>query len=1081
MLDTTEQVTALSNAITGFKTRMDQTLAGHTVDYFTISAITGEMFVTYTDTTVENLGVVVKEPEDGEPGVGISNVELFVDEQDEHKVFLETTLTNGIKLKTQDPLNGWNGKSLSDVYLLEDHFHFVLTDGSELDPIYVGGVSPISIVGSRYDVDTNEMYLVMSDDSEIASGLLTDMRGTSVEDVQMVDSVISIKMSDNTEYQTLGQAVGIESIRLEDSELIVTTTDAPGVDNILGDLIAITGARIEGGEFIFSTNKTGVEYNLGPVADAKGDQGVGVQSVALVDNALNFTLTDSTVLDPIPVSGLTPISVSGARHDVDNNELILLLTNGSEINTGVVEDLRGASIINTFVDTDGKVYVFYSDAPATPVYVADMKALDNIMLDTDNNLMVTYNTDAANPINIGHVRQIENLYLDNNRLTASYSDSTTDDIGLFKTVASMEVLTSGILNVTYNDGSTLAAGTVIGPKGDQGVSITNATIDASGDLILARDQGENELNAGMVRTQMQNFLGSVRAWTTEVNQTDFVIEHDGVVLAFVDGLPVADTDLDLTDNTKVVFNTPLAGNLGVKIAAFSEVGASISTKGVNEVIDNDDGTYTIQLENNLEYTIDTNTPIDDSTLPPGITNVVVEPNGDLTVSLSDGSTINAGSSNNAINTTGVTILPNGDLQVTLSDNSTLVAGNVLQNLSITGATIDEFGHLIIQVNSTDEYDAGMTANYVTGATIDGDGLLQITLSDSTVLEAGQVVNPLIGQVWDFICFEGQYEFNVPHNGYKVLFNANGVALSPQSLDLSDPAKVKVVTPRMENDIVRIVLLTEGGTVAAEVDGVVMAPDNSYYGKDSNGNIGFHQYGVSKYAAPVDYIATQGQQNFSLYHNNSVDVIHNGKYLMPSEYSLPTKSLVRLVTPCNVNDEVRVTALTDPKAMGEFVHTNYARVQFRTYSQGGTFNSGGWKQRSLNTIAENGLNMQLANNRFILPSGKYYVTGWAACHQVRTNQVRIYNTTEAEVSLLGPALCAAKYTNYTAQSNNFLSPIQGYITLTTQSALLIQHKCMYGRPRNGFGAVGPGSPHNTKFQSDFGDAATLVDLEIWKVD
>jgi hypothetical protein len=78
-----------------------------------------------------------------------------------------------------------------------------------------------------------------------------------------------------------------------------------------------------------------------------------------------------------------------------------------------------------------------------------------------------------------------------------------------------------------------------------------------------------------------------------------------------------------------------------------------------------------------------------------VSNAEVDANGDLIVTLSDGTVINAGVAKGAdgldgVDVTSATVEPNGDLVITLSDNSTVNAGNVTDSITHDGNVTKAF-------------------------------------------------------------------------------------------------------------------------------------------------------------------------------------------------------------------------------------------------------------------------------------------------------------------------------------------------------------------------------------------------------
>jgi hypothetical protein len=116
------------------------------------------------------------------------------------------------------------------------------------------------------------------------------------------------------------------------------------------------------------------------------------------------------------------------------------------------------------------------------------------------------------------------------------------------------------------------------------------------------------------------------------------------------------------------------------------------------------------------------------------------------------------------------------------------------------------------------------------------------------------------------------------------------------------------------------------------------------------------------------------------------------------------------------------------------------------TDGGTFTSGAWQTRTLNTSVINNITgVSLATNQITLPAGTYQVSGYAVAHDVNQNQTRIQDTTGAATLITGLT------TNTTGSSDEgTLSPFQGVFTLSVESDIEVQHRCFSTQATNGFG-------------------------------
>lgn len=1071
-----------------------------------IDPTTRNLVVQYSDGISSMVGSV--DGENGKDGISVVNVELYPDPIEVGRVYFQAELSNGVVLRTQNSIEGYNGKSVKQMIVVDNEILTTLDDGTELPAIPVEGLTPISIAGA--EIRDGEMFIRLTNGQETSAGMAAALQGRGIADIRKTGDVLSVSFTDDpSTYVQIGRLNGITSLQMVNDKLMLGLDSDPTNPIELATLTSLVGAEIDANShLILLTNSAepnnridlGLVSNLKPEDGEDGDDGEGVVGAAIRDNMIYFTLSDGEELPGVPVDGLTPVNITGAV--VRDNNLYFQLSNGQEILAGLAADLRGAGMTSARLDPDGKLYFFYQDAPTVPVYVGDVPGIAAITVE-NGRLIVRYTNAPNTPVDAGSMLAVTNVRLEQHQLIVTFNNGQQAQIGQLLALASVAVV-NNVLTVTYNDGTTVPLANVKGDKGDKGDKgrgIQNAEVNAAGDLEITWDDGSAVTNAGRVRDPILNFIGKTYNYVAAPGQEQFSAPNGGEVLVFVDGtLKHKDIDFDLQTANVVDFLVGLVGGEKVTIVAYQFVGTTPSGRGVQNVQDNQDGTYDLLLENGSSFTIDTRTPVDPSTLPPGIVSINVLPNGDIKVVLTDTTEFIAGSANNAVSIVGVQVNGAGDLIVETDDpnNQFINAGSVLSGLMIQSAQVDPgTGHLLLTLSSGSVLDAGQTGNFVTQATIrPNDGMLQITLSNGTVIDAGTVRNPLIGTMFDFICFAGQYEFAVPHAGYQVLVWANGAALQGDDIILTDPTKVRLRSPRVDLDVVRIVLLTAGNVAAASIVGESTALKNSFYGKNSQGQMGFHTLGLNKYGVPYDFVAIANQRLFDVTHSGQVEVIVNGRYLHEDEYVLPVGNIsVYLNEPLTASDRVRIIVLNAPRAMGDFEIVNYARIKQRTNGHGGTFVAGAWQIRAMNTIDQNAIGAVLNSNRILLPAGVYYIRGWAACNGVSTNALRLYNQTTRKTLLEGEAIFGNAIFVRGQEPGNTLTPIEGYFEVTTQSALVLQHKCLTTKDVYGFGAVGGGhstsvyvgnigggywTENRQKPQSDFGGPATLVDLQIWKV-
>ena len=129
--------------------------------------------------------------------------------------------------------------------------------------------------------------------------------------------------------------------------------------------------------------------------------------------------------------------------------------------------------------------------------------------------------------------------------------------------------------------------------------------------------------------------------------------------------------------------------------------------------------------------------------------------------------------------------------------------------------------------------------------------------------------------------------------------------------------------------------------------------------------------------------------------------------------------------------------------------------------GGTFTSGAWQTRTLNTEVTDTIGSTLASNQFTLPAGTYYFE--AICPTLNTNssQARLQNITDAATTLLG-VNCV---TGTTAGGFAF---VNGQFTIGGTKTFELQNRCSTTRATDGFG-----------YPSSWG-TEVYAEVRVWKV-
>ena len=115
------------------------------------------------------------------------------------------------------------------------------------------------------------------------------------------------------------------------------------------------------------------------------------------------------------------------------------------------------------------------------------------------------------------------------------------------------------------------------------------------------------------------------------------------------------------------------------------------------------------------------------------------------------------------------------------------------------------------------------------------------------------------------------------------------------------------------------------------------------------------------------------------------------------------------------------------------------------TDGGTFTSGAWQTRDLNTVEGDSEIVSLATNQFTLPSGKYTIEAEAAVGNVNRSQLRLRNITSS-TTVSGLNLHTVSGSSEFTTTNS----LKAAFTLTAAATFELQHQCQTTKATTGFG-------------------------------
>jgi hypothetical protein len=115
--------------------------------------------------------------------------------------------------------------------------------------------------------------------------------------------------------------------------------------------------------------------------------------------------------------------------------------------------------------------------------------------------------------------------------------------------------------------------------------------------------------------------------------------------------------------------------------------------------------------------------------------------------------------------------------------------------------------------------------------------------------------------------------------------------------------------------------------------------------------------------------------------------------------------------------------------------------------GGTFTSGAWQTRDLNTIEGDTSFLSLSSNQFSLEPGVYDIEVTAPAFRVDNHKAKIYNISDSSDVMFGSS-------EYSLNSSEDCSSslIFGRIVINSTKTFEIQHRCLTTRASNGFGVA-----------------------------
>lgn len=143
---------------------------------------------------------------------------------------------------------------------------------------------------------------------------------------------------------------------------------------------------------------------------------------------------------------------------------------------------------------------------------------------------------------------------------------------------------------------------------------------------------------------------------------------------------------------------------------------------------------------------------------------------------------------------------------------------------------------------------------------------------------------------------------------------------------------------------------------------------------------------------------------------------------------------------------------------------HVRDEKASGTDGGTFTSGAWQTRVLNTVLTNEISSaSLSTNTITLPSGTYFIDAACPAGMISAHKAKLYNTSDSTDVILGSSEHA--WNNSYTWTYSF---VRGRFTISSTKNFQVQHRAANTYATSGFGT---GNSQGTEVYSD---------VRIWKV-
>jgi len=116
------------------------------------------------------------------------------------------------------------------------------------------------------------------------------------------------------------------------------------------------------------------------------------------------------------------------------------------------------------------------------------------------------------------------------------------------------------------------------------------------------------------------------------------------------------------------------------------------------------------------------------------------------------------------------------------------------------------------------------------------------------------------------------------------------------------------------------------------------------------------------------------------------------------------------------------------------------------ASGGTFTSGAWRTRDLNTeITDEDDIVSISSNQFTLQAGSYFLRASAPAYRVDSHIAKLQNITDATLTITGSVSMGSS-----SFASTTVSLLAGRFTISGAKVFEIQHRCITTHSSHGFG-------------------------------